>query len=181
MLFRELSLSGVSLIQLDQHADDRGFFARSFCEKEFTARGLVSSFSQSSISFNRRAGTVRGMHYSLSPHAETKLVRCTAGAIHDVLIDLRPRSPTFLQSIAIELTAENRDALYVPVGLAHGFQTLCDSSEVLYMIDVPHVPGAARGVRWNDPAISVTWPNPITVISDRDRTLPDLDQSALPS
>jgi dTDP-4-dehydrorhamnose 3,5-epimerase len=161
------------LVEPERHADDRGFFARTFCEAELAAAGLVNRFSQSSISFNARRGTVRGMHFARPPHEETKLVRCTAGAIHDVVVDLRRDSPTYLKSAAARLSADNRHALYIPRGLAHGFQTLADDTEVLYMIDVPYVAGAGAGVRWNDPALAVAWPEPIAIIADRDMAYPD--------
>lgn len=173
MRLRELNLPGVYLIEPERHVDERGFFARTFCEDELSGAGLVSRFRQSSISFNIARGTVRGMHFAHPPHEETKIVRCTAGAIHDVVVDLRKQSPTYLASAAVTLSAENRHALYIPRGLAHGFQTLQDASEVLYMIDIPYVPGAAGGIRWNDPAINVTWPQPITVISPRDLAFAD--------
>lgn len=173
MLFEQLALEGAYLIELECHKDQRGFFARSFCEDEFVAKGLVSRFAQSSILFNERRGTVRGMHFSAVPHGETKLVRCNAGAIHDVIIDLRPDSPTYLEAISVELSAHNRLALYIPSDFAHGFQALMDETEVLYMIDRPFVPGTARGIRWNDPAIRVEWPEPITVISQKDLQFSD--------
>jgi dTDP-4-dehydrorhamnose 3,5-epimerase len=172
MLFEELALAGAYGVELEQHSDERGFFARTFCEDEFAAKGLINRFGQSSISSNLQRGTVRGMHFNAAPHGETKLVRCTAGAIHDVIIDLRSGSPTYLESIAIELSARNRRALYIPSDFAHGFQTLMDETEVLYMIDRPFTPGAARGLCWNDPAIRVEWPEPITVISQKDLQFP---------
>ena len=171
--FETLSIEGAYLVELDRHEDDRGFFARSFCEEEFLANGLVNRFAQSSISFNARRGTVRGMHFAVAPFAETKLVRCTAGAIHDAIIDLRPDSPSYLESFSVELSARNRRALYIPACIAHGFQALKDESEMLYMIDRPFAPEAARGVRWNDPAIRIEWPEPITVISQKDLQFPD--------
>jgi dTDP-4-dehydrorhamnose 3,5-epimerase len=173
MLFRGLSLSGSFALDLERKEDERGFFARTFDEDEFAARGLVSRFTQSSISFNKRRGTVRGMHFQMAPHLETKLVRCLSGALLDVVVDLRRDSPTYLASASIELSAYNRTALYIPPGLAHGFQTLRDETELLYMIDVPHVPSASAGVRWNDPAFTVRWPEPVTVISPRDLVFPD--------
>ena len=173
MLFRELSIAGCFAVDLERKEDDRGFFARTFDEDEFAARGLASRFAQSSVSFNRRQGTVRGMHFQMAPHLETKLVRCLAGAVLDVVVDLRRDSSTYLASAAIELSADNRTTLYIPAGLAHGFQTLRDESELLYMIDVPYVASASGGVRWNDPAFSVRWPEPVTVISPRDLAFPD--------
>lgn len=173
MLFEQLALSGAYVVDLESHHDERGFFARSFCEDEFAARGLVGHFAQSSVSFNARRGTVRGMHFAAAPHGETKLVRCTMGAINDVIVDLRRGSSTYLRAISIELSARNRRALYVPADFAHGFQALADETEVLYMIDRPFMLGTARGLRWNDPAISVQWPQPITVISPKDLEFPD--------
>ena len=172
MRFKELALRGTYLVEIEPLADDRGFFARTFCRENFGAKGLIADFSQESVSFNRRRGTVRGMHFSAAPHAETKLVRCTAGAIYDVIVDLRPTSATYLAAIGVELSARNRHAIYIPVDLAHGFQTLMDETEVLYSIDVPYVASATRGIRWNDPAVKISWPEPITVISERDLQFP---------
>lgn len=173
MLFRGLDLAGAWIIEPERHADERGFFARTYCEDELARAGLVNRFRQSSISFNARRGTVRGMHFARAPHEETKIVRCTAGSIHDVIVDLRRDSPTYLAAAAVRLSAGNRCALYIPRGFAHGFQALEDDTEVLYMIDVPYVPGASAGIRWNDPAIHVAWPEPVTVIADRDLAYPD--------
>ena len=173
MQFTELSLSGAYLVDIQPQADERGFFARTFCEHEFAAAGLVSRFPQASVSYNARRGTVRGMHFQAAPHEETKLVRCLVGAVYDVIVDLRPVSPTYRRSIGLELSAQNRSALYIPKGFAHGFQSLMDNSELLYMIDVGYVADAARGVRWNDPFIDVKWPEPIEVIADRDNSFPD--------
>ena len=173
MQFDQLEIQGLYRIAPEMNVDARGFFARVFCEEVFRDCGLVFRFSQSSVSFNSYRGTVRGMHFSVAPHAETKLVRCTAGAIHDVVVDLRPASATYLQSVSVMLSAANRHALYIPVGLAHGFQTLCDATEVLYSIDKPYVSPSARGLRWNDPAIHVTWPEAIKIISERDLSFPD--------
>lgn len=174
MLFRELSLPGAYLVEIEPRADERGFFARTFCEDEFAAAGLVTRFPQASVSYNARRGTVRGMHFQATPHEETKLVRCLAGAVYDVIVDLRPESPTYLRSIGVELTAKNRAALYLPKGFAHGFQSLRDDSELLYMIDVGYVANAARGIRWNDPSIDVQWPDPVEVIAEKDSEFPDL-------
>lgn len=173
MVFEPLPLPGLYRITPEPHADERGLFARTFCEDTFARHGLTARFAQSSVSFNARRGTVRGLHFSREPHAETKLVRCTRGAIHDVAVDLRPGSPTYLRALAVTLSAENRHALYIPAGFAHGFQALSDGAEILYMIDRPFVAGAADGLRWDDPALDVTWPEPVTVISERDRTYPD--------
>jgi dTDP-4-dehydrorhamnose 3,5-epimerase len=173
VLFKELSLQGAYLVDIERLGDQRGFFARTFCETEFASAGLVSRFPQSSVSYNAKRGTVRGMHFQASPHEETKLVRCLAGAVFDVIVDLRPNSSTYLRSIGVELSAQNRSALYIPKGFAHGFQALSDDSELLYMIDVAYVATAARGVRWNDPLLDVQWPEPITVIAGRDAEYPD--------
>jgi dTDP-4-dehydrorhamnose 3,5-epimerase len=173
LLFKELDLIGAYLVDIEPRADDRGFFARTFCEDEFASSGLVTRFPQASISYNARRGTVRGMHFQAAPHEETKLVRCVTGAVYDVIVDVRPNSPTYLRSMGVELSAKNRSALYIPRGFAHGFQTLVDDSELLYMIDVNYVAEAARGVRWNDPSINVNWPDPIEVIADRDASFPD--------
>ena len=173
MRFTELSLPGAYLVEIEPRSDARGFFARTFCEDEFAAAGLVSRFPQASVSYNARRGTVRGMHFQAAPHEETKLVRCLAGSVHDVIVDLRPASPTYRRSIGVELSAQNRSALYIPRGFAHGFQSLADDSELLYMIDVNYVAEAAQGVRWNDPFIDVSWPDPIEVIADRDASFPN--------
>jgi dTDP-4-dehydrorhamnose 3,5-epimerase len=173
MLFEKLAIDGAYLIEIESHKDERGFFARSFCEDEFAANGLINRFAQSSISFNARRGTVRGMHFTAAPDGETKLVRCTAGAIHDVIVDLRPESPTYLKAVSVELSASNRRALYIPTHFAHGFQALADETEVLYMIDRPFVRGTERGLRWNDPAIDVQWSEPITMIAQKDLKFAD--------
>lgn len=173
MRFEALPLAGAFRVSPEPHTDERGFFARTACVDDFSARGLIGAFAQSSISFNAKRGTVRGLHFSAEPHAETKLVRCTMGTIHDVIVDLRPGSATYLRAYGTELSAANRHALYIPAGFAHGFQALSDGAEVLYMIDRAYVPGSARGLRWNDPAVSVTWPEPVTVIADRDLAYPD--------
>jgi dTDP-4-dehydrorhamnose 3,5-epimerase len=173
MTFQETSIAGAYLIGIDPFCDERGFFARTWCREEFAARGLNGKIAQCSISFNLRRGTLRGMHYQEAPYAEAKVVRCTAGAIYDVLIDIRPNSPTFQKWFAAELSSSNRAALFVPEGVAHGFQTLADSSEVEYQISEPYQAGYGRGVRWNDPAFGVQWPLEISVISERDRGYPD--------
>ncbi|WP_375456063.1 dTDP-4-dehydrorhamnose 3,5-epimerase family protein [uncultured Methylobacterium sp.] len=180
MRFEPLPLPGAFRIVPEPQADARGFFARTACEDTFAARGLVAGFRQSSVSFNLRRGTVRGLHFTAAPHAETKLVRCTRGAILDAIVDLRPGSPTYKHWVGCELTAANHAALYVPAGFAHGFQTLADETEVLYMIDKPYVADAARGVRWDDPAFALTWPEPVTVIAERDRAFPDWTGRAAP-
>jgi dTDP-4-dehydrorhamnose 3,5-epimerase len=173
LLFKQLELPGAYLVEIEPRADERGFFARTFCEDEFAATGLATRFRQNSVSYNARRGTVRGMHFQAAPHQEIKLVRCVSGAVYDVIIDVRPGSPTYLRSVGVELSTKNRTALYIPGGFAHGFQTLLDDSELLYMIDVNYVAEAARGVRWNDPLLRLEWPDPIRVISGRDLEFPD--------
>lgn len=172
MKFQESPLAGAYTIEMDRLEDERGFFARSYCAEEFAARGLATLMPQSSVSFNPRCGTLRGMHYQAEPHAEDKLVRCTAGAIYDVIVDLRPGSPTLRRWFGVELSADNHRSLFVPKGLAHGYITLCDETEVLYMISVPYVPGFERGVRWNDPAIGISWPIAPSAVSARDAAYP---------
>jgi dTDP-4-dehydrorhamnose 3,5-epimerase len=173
MQFTETEIRGAFILDAEQIADERGFFARSWARDEFEAHGLNPHLAQCNLSYNHRKGTVRGMHWQAAPHAETKLVRCTQGGIYDVVVDLRADSPTYLRWIGAELTAENRRALYIPEGCGHGFQTLADATEVLYMITEYYTPAAARGMRWNDPAITVTWPLAVTVISERDAQYPD--------
>jgi len=176
MIFTETKLPGAFVIDLEQLEDERGFFARSWSEVEFADRGLNPRSVETNISFNRNAGTLRGMHFQIAPHAQPKLVRCTAGAIYDVIIDLRPESVTFRQWIAVELTAANRRQLYIPEGFAHGFQTLVDSTEVLYQMSAPYVAESARGVRWNDPAFGIDWPAAERIIIARDQTYPDFNE-----
>ena len=173
MLFTETEIQGAYVLDAEQIADERGFFARTWARDEFEAHGLVPDLAQCNLSYNHRKGTVRGMHWQAPPHAETKLVRCAQGALYDVVVDLRPDSPTYRRWVGVELTAENRRALYIPEGCGHGFQTLEDATEVFYMITEYYTPAAARGMRWNDPAINVTWPLDVTVISDRDAEYPD--------
>jgi dTDP-4-dehydrorhamnose 3,5-epimerase len=160
VLFRETSVVGAFVVEPERIEDERGSFARTFSVEEFAARGLDTRVDQCSTSFNLRAGTLRGMHYQLAPHAESKLVRCTRGAIYDVAVDLRPNSPSYLSWFGLDLSAENGNALFVPQGCAHGFQTLVHSSEVHYQISTPFFPAAARGVRWDDPAFGIEWPAP---------------------
>lgn len=175
MIFRELEIAGAYLLEPERHADDRGFFARTFCRRELIERGLEPAVAQCNVSFNRRRGTVRGMHFQAPPSQEVKLVRCTRGAIHDVLLDLRPDAPTFKRHLGIDLDAEVGASLYLPVGIAHGFQTLADATEVFYQMSEFYDPSAARGVRWNDPAFAITWPEEITVISERDLAFEDFE------
>jgi dTDP-4-dehydrorhamnose 3,5-epimerase len=173
--FTETSLPGAFLIALDRHDDERGSFARTFCEREFEAHGLPTRFPQCNLSHNRVRGTLRGMHYQAAPHREAKLVRCTTGAIHDVIVDLREASPTRLRWAGFDLSAEDGTALYIPPGFAHGFLTLEDATDVFYQMGEFYVPDAARGFRWNDPAFSIEWPFPPVTMSDKDGAYPDFD------
>jgi dTDP-4-dehydrorhamnose 3,5-epimerase len=177
--FTETTIVGAYLIEPSPATDARGLFARTFDAEEFVRRGLDGRVSQCNTSFNPRAGTLRGLHYQAAPHGEAKLVRCTGGAIFDVAVDLRAESATYLRWFAAELRAENRHALFIPAGCAHGFQTLADDSEVLYQMSTPYVPGSGRGVRWNDPAFGITWPDPPAggrIMSERDADYPDLER-----
>lgn len=173
MIFRETDLPGAWVVEVERHEDERGFFARTWCEAEFRDRGLDPKLVQCNVSWNRRRHTLRGMHYQAAPHEEAKLVRCTRGAIHDVVVDLRPDSPTYRRWVGVDLTAENRAALFVPAGLAHGFLSLTEDTEVLYQMSEVYHPESARGVRWNDPAFGIEWPVEPAVISDRDAAYPD--------
>lgn len=174
MQFRETPLAGAFVVEAEPIADERGFFARWWGADEFAARELVSRFAHSSLSYNRRKGTLRGMHYQALPFAETKLVRCIRGAVFDVAVDLRRDSPTFRRWFGVELTAENRRAFYIPAGCAHGFQTLTDEAEVLYMIDATYSAEHGRGVRWNDPAFDIAWPEEnARIMNARDAGYPD--------
>jgi dTDP-4-dehydrorhamnose 3,5-epimerase len=173
MRFSELKLSGVFLIELTPHVDERGFFARTFCEQELAAHGLPTRFPQCNLSRNTQAKTLRGLHFEAPPSQESKLVRCSSGAIWDVVVDLRPGSPTRLQWVAAELTAEAGQALFIPPGFAHGFITLVDSTDVFYHMGDFFKAGSARGARWNDPLFCITWPFAPSVISERDATYPD--------
>jgi len=175
MKFEETKLPGVFEIQIEPKADDRGFFARSWCRKEFEAHGLDARTAQCNISFNRRKGTLRGVHYQVPPYSEAKVVRCTHGSIYDVIVDLRPHSPTFKQWTAIVLTAEKRNMAYVPENCAHGFLTLEDETEVFYLMSEFYDAASARGVRFDDPAFGIAWPATVEVISERDRTYPDFE------
>jgi len=180
MRFAQTPLPGAWVIEQEDLSDERGWFARSFDADEFEARGLDPAVVQCNLSFNARAGTLRGMHYQAEPHGESKLVRCLRGAIYDVALDLRAGSPTRGRWHALELSEENRLAIYMPAGLAHGFQTLTDNCEVLYQMGHRYVPEAARGVRWNDPAFAIQWPelNGERVISEKDSSYPDFEFSA---
>jgi dTDP-4-dehydrorhamnose 3,5-epimerase len=173
VIFTPTPIPGAVVIAPELLADERGFFARTFCAREFAARGLVACVEQCNISFNRHRGTVRGLHFQQPPHGEVKLVRCTAGRVYDVIVDLRPQSPTFRRHFGVELDARRRTSLYVPEGVAHGFQTLEDDTELFYQMSAPFHAGAAAGVRWNDPAFAIAWPLSVSVISARDQSYPD--------
>ncbi|PZW40804.1 dTDP-4-dehydrorhamnose 3,5-epimerase [Humitalea rosea] len=172
MRFESTEIDGLFGLRLDWHGDARGAFARLFCRETFAAQGLAGDFVQASLSVSTTAGTLRGMHFQRAPHAEAKLVRCVRGAIHDVIADLRPDSPTKGRWQAFELRQDGDLALYIPKGCAHGFQTLVDDCEVLYQMDTAYAPGFADGLRHDDPALGITWPRPVTVISDKDRSWP---------
>lgn len=172
MQFHTTSLAGARLIDVEPARDDRGFFARAFCEREMASQGLVTHFPQHSISYNALRGTLRGMHFQRPPNAEVKIVRCIAGAIFDVIVDVRESSPTFGSWEGFELTADNRRQIYIPEGFAHGFQTLTDDTEVTYMISAFHVPEAARGFPYDDPEVQIDWPIPVAVISKKDLSWP---------
>jgi len=174
MLFEALDVSGAALVRLEREADERGFFARAACAQEFRAQGLPGAFVQSSLSWNRRRGTVRGLHFQWPPSQEGKLVRCVRGAIHDVMLDLRPAAPSYLRHRAVRLDQDNRDAVFIPAGVAHGFQTLTDDCDVLYQMTEAYAPELAGGVRWNDPAFGISWPiTDALVIAQRDAAYPD--------
>ena len=173
MKLTSLPLSGACLLEIEPVSDERGFFARTWCSEEFQRFGLNPKLAQCSISNNTRRGTLRGMHFQAEPRAETKLIRCSAGAIHDVIVDLRQNSPTYCKWFAAELTSANHKIIYVPDGFAHGFQTLADDTEVIYQISESYRPELARGVRWNDPAFGIEWPIPNPIISARDRAFAD--------
>jgi dTDP-4-dehydrorhamnose 3,5-epimerase len=174
MIFNETKIGGVFLIEPERFEDERGFFAPSFSQREFEARGLAARFVENNISFNKRRGTLRGLHYQAAPHGQAKLVRCTSGAIFDVAVDLRRESPTFRQWVGVELSARNRLMLYVPGELAHGFQALEDDTEVFYQVSEFYRPDAYRGLRWNDPAFRIEWPDAAgPIIIERDKSYPD--------
>jgi dTDP-4-dehydrorhamnose 3,5-epimerase len=175
--FLETPCAGLYVVELAPLDDDRGFFARSFCVREFEARGLVSVVAQCNISFNKKAGTLRGLHFQAPPHEETKLVRCTRGAIYDVAVDLRPGSSTYRHWYATELTADNRRMMCIPGGFAHGFQTLLDDSEVFYQMSEFYHSESGRGLRWDDPALAIPWPLANPIMSEKDQTYPLLDRT----
>jgi dTDP-4-dehydrorhamnose 3,5-epimerase len=173
MIFCETRIQGVFILELEKREDERGFFARTWCKREFAEHGLNFDLAQCNVSFNRKRGTLRGMHYQTEPYPEAKLVRCTAGAIYDVVIDLRPESPTFAEWMAVELTANSHRMLYIPKHFAHGFQTLEDNTEVFYQMSEFYAPEYARGIRWDDPAFNIQWPPANRIVSDRDAAYPD--------
>jgi dTDP-4-dehydrorhamnose 3,5-epimerase len=175
MIFHETKLKGAFIVDLDKKDDDRGFFARAFCSREFEEHGLRPQVVQANMSYNHKKGAVRGMHYQVSPASEPKFIRCISGAIWDVIIDMRPDSPSYLQHIGVELSAENRRAIYVPDMFAHGNQALTDGAELLYLVGEFYTPGCERGVRFDDPVIGIEWPLPVTVISEKDQSWPLLD------
>lgn len=175
MNFQGTRLPGVYEIHLEPHGDERGFFARSWCRREFEERGLNSAIAQCNVSFNEKAGTLRGLHYQAEPHAEAKLVRCTQGSLYDVVVDLRPGSSTYKQWLGVTLSSANRHMLYIPKGFAHGFLTLEDKTEIFYQMSEFYYPELSRGVRWDDPAFGIAWPGKVEVISDRDRNYPSLE------
>jgi dTDP-4-dehydrorhamnose 3,5-epimerase len=172
MRFTETPLKGAVVIDIDEIADDRGFFARWFCANEFDAHGINKRVVQANVSYNHKAGTLRGMHYQIPPASETKYVRCSRGGIYDVIIDIRPDSPTYRQHFGIELTADNRRGLLVPEGFAHGLQTLVDGTEVSYLVSEFYTPGCERGLRYDDPRFGIRWPKPVSVISAKDAEWP---------
>lgn len=176
MFFTKTRVSGAFLVDIARIEDERGFFARSWCRREFETHGLRPCVAQCNVSHNRLAGTLRGIHFQAHPYQEAKLVRCTKGAIFDVVVDLRKESDTFLQHDGVMLTGDNHAALYVPEGCGHAFLTLEDNTEVFYQMSQFYEPTAGRGLRWNDPALDIPWPQPVRMISERDRTYPDLQQ-----
>jgi dTDP-4-dehydrorhamnose 3,5-epimerase len=180
MRFIETGMPGAFVVDVEPVVDERGLFARSWCTHEFEEHGLNPRLVQCSVSLNHQKGTLRGMHYQIAPHQEAKLVRCTQGSLYDVIVDLRPESRTYLQHFGTELSASNHRALYVPEGFAHGYLTLADESEVFYQMSEFYAPAAARGVRWNDPALRISWPGPVVVISERDKSFPDFEPAKEP-
>jgi dTDP-4-dehydrorhamnose 3,5-epimerase len=173
--FTALPLAGAYAIDLEKRGDDRGFFARFFCEEEFAKHGLVNRFVQINTSLTGKEGTLRGMHYQLPPAAEVKVVRCVRGALYDVILDLRPHSPTFGRSVGLELSEDNRTMMYVPEGFAHGFLTLKPDTEAIYLVSAAYAPAAERGVRFDDPKFAIAWPRPPLELSEKDRKWPDYE------
>ncbi|KOH46940.1 dTDP-4-dehydrorhamnose 3,5-epimerase [Sunxiuqinia dokdonensis] len=180
MKFNETELKGAFVLEINQLTDERGFFGRSWCKREMEEHGLNGNVVQANTSFSKTKGTLRGMHYQKHPHEETKLIRCTKGAIYDVIVDLRKDSPTYLKWFGIELSENNYKMLYVPEKFAHGFISLTDDAEVTYLVTEYYTPGAEAGLRFNDPKLKIDWPLDVTVISEKDRQHPDFDESVLP-
>ena len=178
MIFHPTSLKDAWLIELEKRGDDRGFFARTMCKVEFGAHGMDTDYAQQNTSFSANRGTIRGIHYQMPPHTEAKLVRCIAGSIVDVIVDLRRASPTYLKHEKFELDARNRLQLYVPRGFAHSFQATSDDVEVSYLVSAPYAPNAERGLRYNDPRLGIDWPLPVTVISEKDANWPLYDEAS---
>lgn len=176
MIFTETRLRGVLAIEPDRRSDERGFFARTYCAREFADRGLNTHWVQGAVSFNRSKGTLRGLHWQAAPHEEIKLVRCSRGSIHDVVVDLRPESATYRGWVSMELTVEGGRLLYIPKGCAHGYLTLTDDTEVVYQLSEFYDAGYGRGVRWDDPVLNISWPMRPSVMSARDRSFPGLDR-----
>jgi dTDP-4-dehydrorhamnose 3,5-epimerase len=176
MIFRQTKLAGAYLIEPEPIHDERGQFARVWCEREFGSKGLSTKLAQMSVSFSSRCGTLRGLHYQVAPHAEVKLVRCTRGSIYDVIVDLRPNSSSYLQWFGVELSWDRRNMVYAPEGFAHGFQTLEDDTEVSYQISQPYAPASARGLRFSDPILGITWPLIVSAISERDANWADFEK-----
>jgi len=174
MIFKEIKLPGAFIIDIEKYEDDRGFFARAWCQNEFEAQGLNTHWVQANLGFSKKRGTIRGLHYQVAPHAEIKLIRCIRGAVYDVIVDLRPDSPTYKQWLGVELSADNHKMLYIPAGFAHGYQALEDESETFYQVSQFYAPGAEKGLRWNDPTFNIEWP--ITknlILSEKDKNWPD--------
>jgi dTDP-4-dehydrorhamnose 3,5-epimerase len=178
MIFSPLDLEGAYAIDVERQSDTRGYFARTYCATKFAALGLNTEWAQCGASFNRHKGTVRGLHYQAAPFSEIKLIRCTRGAVFDVVVDIRPRSATFGHWQGLELSAENARLVYVPEGFAHGFQTLTDDAELFYQISTPYRPEASAGIRFDDPALGIRWPLPVSCLSERDARLPLLETAA---
>ena len=176
MKFTETRIPGVFVIELERHEDDRGWFARAWCREEFAAHGLPTDLAQTNLSHNTQRGTVRGMHFQITPHAEAKLIRCIAGAVHDVVLDLRSESATFKQSFATELSADNGRAVFLPKGIAHGFQTLTDDATLFYQMSTPYASESARGVRWDDATFQIEWPIAEAIVCERDAAFPDFTE-----
>lgn len=179
MIFRDTEIEGVRIVELEPQTDERGFFARSFCAEEFAAAGVEMQVVQTNVSRNTSRGTLRGLHFQAEPAPEPKLVRCTAGSVFDVAVDLRPASPSFCRWAAIELNAEAHNGLFIPAGCAHGFLTLSDNTEVTYLMGAAYVPELARGVRWNDPTFAIAWPFEPVTMSDKDAAYPDFDSDTM--